>query len=76
MCGGKRYELSHHFPTSTLRIEDTPTPFREALLKRIQENESVQHLIFIIHRPEKSQLLEAYRFDEKVLFGGNRWRDW
>jgi len=34
------------FPTSTKRIEDTPPPFREALLQRIHENESVQHLIF------------------------------
>jgi hypothetical protein len=34
------------FPTSATRIEDTPTPFREALLQRVQENESVRHLIF------------------------------
>jgi len=34
------------FPTSTKRIEDTPTPFREALLQRMHQNESVQHLIF------------------------------
>jgi hypothetical protein len=34
------------FPTSATRIEDTPMPFREALLQRIHENESVQHLIF------------------------------
>ena len=34
------------FPTSAKRIEDTPTPFREPLLQRIQENESVRHLIF------------------------------
>src|SRR5271170_5957683 len=34
------------FPTSTKRIEDIPTPFREALLQRTHENESVQHLIF------------------------------
>jgi hypothetical protein len=33
------------FPTSATRIEDTPTPFREALSQRIQENESVRHLI-------------------------------
>ena len=50
------------FPTSTSRIEDTPTPFREALLKRIHENESVRHLIFIIHMPEKSQLLDGVSF--------------
>ena len=34
------------FPTSTKRIEETPTPFREALLQRIHQNESVRHLIF------------------------------
>jgi hypothetical protein len=34
------------FPTSATRIEDTPPPFREALLQRIYENESVRHLIF------------------------------
>ena len=34
------------FPTSAARIEDTPSPFREALLQRIHENESVRHLIF------------------------------
>ncbi len=34
------------FPTSTTRIDDTPAPFRAALLQRIHENESVRHLIF------------------------------
>jgi len=34
------------FPTSLTRIEDSPTPFREALLQRIHENENVRHLIF------------------------------
>ena len=34
------------FAMSAARIEDTPSPFREALLQRIQKNESVRHLIF------------------------------
>jgi hypothetical protein len=34
------------FATSVTRIEDTPSPFREALLQRIQKNESIRHLIF------------------------------
>lgn len=50
------------FPTSTLRTEDAPTLFRDAQLKRIDENESVRHLIFIIHLPEKSQLLDGVSF--------------
>ncbi len=50
------------FPTSTKRIEDTPTPFCDALLKCIDENERVRHLIFIIHMPEKSQLLDGVSF--------------
>src|SRR5271167_1390651 len=34
------------FPMSVTRIEDSPTPFREALLQRIHQSESVRHLIF------------------------------
>jgi hypothetical protein len=34
------------FAASIKRVEDVPTPFREALLKRIRENEAVVDLIF------------------------------
>ena len=33
------------FATRSLRIEDTPRPFREALLHRVDEGENIRHLI-------------------------------
>jgi hypothetical protein len=33
------------FATSSERIEDTPSPFREALLQRVDERENIRHLI-------------------------------
>src|SRR5215472_1746089 len=33
------------FATRSLRIEDTPRPFREALLHRADEGENIRHLI-------------------------------
>ena len=33
------------FATCSQRIEDTPAPFREALLQRVDDHENIKHLI-------------------------------